>query len=93
MHANNFARVDALFPNGAKHTYLNEALNQHNKLDYFVYDNISVTSFDVIDPDVNFSDHLPIAVDLCINVGPTAVSGSDVIVGRLYIYHSSLGSC
>ena len=30
---------------------------------YFVFDNVTVNSFDVIDPDVNFSDHLPIICD------------------------------
>jgi len=85
LRTNNFVRADVLFPSGIKCTYVNDALGQYNKLDYFVYDNINVTAFDVIDPDVNFSDHLPITIDLCINVSRTACAGRffpDVSEGR-----------
>ena len=78
LHANKFVRVDTLFGNDVKHTYVNDALNQYNKLDYFVYDNTNITSFDVIDPDVNFSDHIPIAVVLCVGFDRTTVTDKEV---------------
>ena len=87
LHTNSFLRADASFVTGDKFTYVNDALNQYNKLDYFVYDDINVTFFDVIDPDINFSDHLPIAIDLCINVGsnvaPDRDSVPEVVAGQL----------
>jgi len=35
LHVNNFTRADTSFATGAKFTYINDALNQRNKLDYF----------------------------------------------------------
>ena len=42
LYVNNFARANVLFPDGVTHTYCNLALNQFNKLDYFVNDNVTV---------------------------------------------------
>jgi exonuclease III len=46
-----------------KPTYVNEALNHESVLDYFfTSDDLKVSNYDVIDPDINFSDHLPITI-------------------------------
>ena len=37
-------------------------LNVSSKFDYFVFNGITVTDFDIMDLDNNFSDHLPIFV-------------------------------
>ena len=42
-------------------TYVNEALNQQNTIDYILTSNPqNLIHFQVLDPNVNFSDHLPI---------------------------------
>lgn len=44
-------------------TYFNEALNNESTIDYFlVNDKDCVLSFETLDPDINFSDHRPIAI-------------------------------
>jgi len=64
---NKFSRSDFTSANGAKYTYVNESLNQYSKIDYIVADNVPVINYDVIDPDVNFSDHLPVTVKCIID--------------------------
>jgi len=38
------------------------AVNYFSNIDYVVYNNVTVSGFTVIEPDINFSDHLPISV-------------------------------
>ena len=57
---NEFIRSDVATGCTCKFTYANEALQCFNKIDYFVCNRLKVDSFDVKDPDVNFSDHLPL---------------------------------
>jgi len=59
---NKFSRSDLSSINRTKYTYVNESLNRYSKIDYIVYDNVCIENYDVIDPDVNFSDHLPVTV-------------------------------
>jgi len=61
---NNLSRCDALTSNACKRaTYCNEALNCQSTIDYFLTTNTDVvSSFDVIDCNINFSDHLPIMI-------------------------------
>jgi len=55
------SRCDELFPNNLPYTYVNHSLNQQSHIDYiFVSTDETVTNFAVLDPDVNFSDHLPL---------------------------------
>ena len=55
------ARCDDIFPSSKVATYVNEALNQQSAIDYIITSSPAKTlSFDVFDPDVNFSDHLPL---------------------------------
>jgi len=64
---NNLLRCDVLFPVATKYTYVNEALNRTSTIDYFITSNSdSTVAFNILDIDVNLSDHLPImAVCLC----------------------------
>ena len=77
IHANNFARVDLLFPSNVRFTYINESLNHFSKLDYILYDNVYVKDFEITDPDVNFSDHVPITVTCTVNVSANFVAEND----------------
>ena len=52
-------RCDQFFTSHVSYTYFNEPLNHYTKLDYFVSDGVSIKNFEILDPDVNFSDHLP----------------------------------
>jgi len=54
-------RCDDLFPSEKHPTYVNEPLNRESYIDYiFVSRECQVNKFSAIDPDINFSDHLPL---------------------------------
>ena len=53
-------RCDHVFPSSIGYTYANDFLNVSSKLDYFVFNGITVTDFHIMDLDNNFSDHLSI---------------------------------
>ena len=55
-----FTRSDIETNCNCKFTYVNEALQSFSKIDYFVCNKVNVVSFDIIEPDINFSDHLPL---------------------------------
>jgi len=68
-HINKFAhscclhRCDVLFPGKKASTYVNVALGHENCIDYILTScPEGIVDFDVLDPDVNFSDHLPLSV-------------------------------
>lgn len=50
------------------YTFNNEARNYFSNIDYFVYNNVSVRNFTVIEPDINFSDHLPISIVCTVSI-------------------------
>ena len=79
LRDNMFDRCDKLFGCSHKYTYVNENLQHFSKLDYFVYSNVSVSSFDVLEPDINFSDHLPILMSCTASV---RCVDSDSSIGR-----------
>ncbi len=64
---NNFSRCDLLYPSNVKFTYINESLNHYSKIDYIMYNNVHVHAFEITDPDVNFSDHVPIIATCIVN--------------------------
>jgi len=58
-------RCDNLYTNQKKPTYVNHALNQASQIDYMLCskpDNVGLTDYTVLDPDINFSesDHVPL---------------------------------
>ena len=56
-------RCDADFPGKAKPTYVNESQGHSSVIDYFVCDCVnSILDYCVLDPDINLSDHVPIAI-------------------------------
>ena len=58
---NTLSRGDIMYPTSDKFTYQNESLNVASCIDYILTSNISRTvAFNVVDLDVNFSDHRPI---------------------------------
>jgi len=60
----NLYRCEKLFNVGQKCTYVNEHLNHASTVDYCLCsDSSAVLAFNVLDPDLNLSDHLPL---LCI---------------------------
>jgi len=72
-----FLRCDDLFPCQKLPTYVNVALNQQSCIDYVLSsaaDNIK--SFAVVDPNINFSDHLPLIFEIVISMNLTNVSHS-----------------
>jgi len=54
-------RCDDLFPSQKVNTYVNLLLSQESRIDYILVSDASyVSQFAVLDPDINFSDHLPL---------------------------------
>ena len=61
MDENKLTRLDLVHPVGSTCTYVNESLNVSSHIDYFLTNKPDDTvGFNVIDLDVNLSDHLPI---------------------------------
>jgi len=55
------SRLDILFPDQSVSTYVNAALGHESRIDYMLSSCAGdVTSFAVVDPDIHFSDHLPL---------------------------------
>ena len=66
LQDNNFHRCDLLFPGTVKYTYANETANLFSKIDYIVFNDVTCIASEIVDPDINFSDHNPvIAKFLC----------------------------
>jgi len=56
-------RCDTSFLCSRQYTYVNESLGHSSVIDYFVCDNTGdILDYRVLDPDINLSDHLPIAI-------------------------------
>jgi hypothetical protein len=60
-------RCDKLFKSCKQITYSNTALNQQSTIDYMLISSPSdVIDFEVLDPDINFSDHMPLSLNIYI---------------------------
>jgi len=67
LFARNFSlvRADRLFPIGKRSTCVNLALNHESQIDYILVSHTAeLESFNVLDPDINFSDHLPLTASI-----------------------------
>lgn len=74
-HANSFVRCDILSGTPKCNTYSNLALNHHSTIDYMLTTSAdNFIHFEVLDPDINFSDHLPIMCS--VEIAVTKASGS-----------------
>jgi hypothetical protein len=59
------SRCDVLFPSANVHTHINESLNCASVIDYMLTTNVNRTiAFNVLDIDINLSDHCPLLVVL-----------------------------
>jgi len=59
------SHCDSFSPYRGQPTYVNFALNQQSSTDFMLTSNIEKSLyFEILDPDTNFSDHLPIAISL-----------------------------
>ena len=76
LDTHSLVRCDLAFPASQRYTYVNEALGHSSHIDYFVCDTVNdITDYYVLDPDINLSDHLPVAVRcecLCSNITPAS---------------------
>ena len=73
-------RCDGLFPSlSRRSTYSNDALHCESNIDFFLANDTScLLGYEVIDPAVNLSDHLPITADCkCLGVNPSVHSRRD----------------
>jgi len=60
---NSLRRCDIQFPSRRQNTYVNESLGHCSVIDYFVSDaSDGILDYCVLDPDINLSDHLPVAI-------------------------------
>jgi len=68
MMRNNLKRCDKIYPTGIKHTYVNEALQCSSAIDFIMTSNDqSTVAFNIVDIDINLSDHLPLLAVLITN--------------------------
>ena len=65
---NQFSRCYGI--NCLPYTFVNESRNFFSNIDHIVFNNVHVENFEVLEPCVNFSDHLPITVycSVCLDV-------------------------
>ena len=100
IYINNFLtnsalrRCDTQFPSRRQNTYVKESLGHCSVIDFFVsdvYDDI--LDYCVLDPDINLSDHLPVAIRCkctCQPVVPDTVVSIDSKVKQLRWDHADL---
>jgi len=70
IHNGSFIRCDDIFPEQKVPTYVNEALRVQSRIDYMLTSDMDVVNnFVVMEPNINFSDHLPIMLSLNIGNG------------------------
>lgn len=63
------SRCDLLTGKAKCATYIDVSLNHHSTIDYMLTSaSNSLMDFDVIDPDINYSDHLPLLATILYNV-------------------------
>ena len=76
MNAHGLSRCDNLSQYCGQPTYVNPALNHQSCIDFILLaSNITETScFEILDPDINFSDHLPIYVTVTCDIPPNGKS-------------------
>ena len=91
---NNLLRCDILFPSNVKFTYVNESLNQFSKIDYFLCNDVKVCNFEITEPHVNFSDHLPLflscSVHLTVSNAQNITNNNDKYILQLRWDHADL---
>lgn len=59
--SHSLVRCDDVFPRAKTSTYVNLSLNQNSCIDFMLTSSpVRLLGYDVIDPDINYSDHLPI---------------------------------
>ena len=74
-----FVILRVRFPGQSPATYINEALNQQSYIDYVLVTCQDVSDFAVLEPDINFSDHLPLFLTIAMSLAGLKV----VIIPRL----------
>jgi len=68
IQSSSLTRCDHLFPSSISATYINTHLNQQSYIDYILTsDPGSLLGFKILDPDINFSDHLPLYATFQLN--------------------------
>ena len=61
INDHSLTRADLFIPSEKKPTYVNTALGHESQIDYILFsDTNDIERFAVIDPSINFSDHLPL---------------------------------
>jgi hypothetical protein len=68
IRINNIVRCDELFPSNVKFTYVNESLNHFSKVDYFLCKDVNISNFEIYEPSVNLSDHLPLFMSCAVHI-------------------------
>ena len=77
IQSRDLCRCDIVFKNNAC-TYVNDPLNHQSIIDYSLCFNVAkLISFEVIDPPVNLSDHLPLLTICSCNLNSTVDENTD----------------
>jgi Reverse transcriptase (RNA-dependent DNA polymerase) len=90
IQKNSFLRCDILFQKDNIATYVNGALHHQSTIDYILTSSGDcISDFDILDPDINFSDHLPL-IATCECSSPNNAyneNGSNVPSSKLPAYY------
>jgi exonuclease III len=71
-------RCDNLFDKAKCYTYVNMALNHYSTIDYMLTSSPhEIIDFEVIDPDINYSDHLPLMLTFNAILKPNSLCHSN----------------
>ena len=74
-------RCDDIFPSQKTATYINLSLQQESRIDYCLTSSPnSIIKFNVLDPDINFSDHVPLFIEISCSISTDNEDG----VGTYY---------
>ena len=67
IYKNKLHRCDQITPMGNKMTYVNESTNVCSAIDYMLSSSHDkIVAFNILDLDINFSDHLPLMVSVVV---------------------------
>jgi len=83
LQSNCLTCCDQLFPSSVRYIYINDHLMQQSYIDYIIMSSPgSVLSFNILDPDINFSDHFPLLVSVRYDISTDWPPGSAHISGN-----------
>ena len=84
-------RCDDIFPTQKTATYINLSLQHESHIDYCLTSSPnSIIKFSVLDPDINFSDHVPLFIEIGCSISIDNKTGADTRFKNAELIHKFL---